>query len=381
MPTESQQPSVSSWITRGFGFAIGVAMVIGLIALANAAGPVLILLFLAIVLAGALEPFVAWIRRPLSLQRGPTILLVYGAFLVGVVGLGLVIVPIAAAQLETTLHRLPPFIDQARTWAGQLQPDVIGKGLTALIDAGARVLTPPAAAEPTTGQVVQVGLTVAEALISTLTLLTLVYFWLVEHARLQRYVLAFVPTESRAGSREIWNHVEQRLGLWVRGQLILMAAMGTATTIAYTLLGVPGALVLGLIAALTEAIPLVGPLLGAIPAILVAATVSPQLAVVVAGVYIVLQVIEGNVLVPTVMRNTVGISPFLVIVSLLIGGAVGGLVGAMLAVPIAAAIEILIEGLQTREVPVAQDPTPDAVADDDEAATPIHKTEAVADAT
>ena len=138
-----------------------------------------------------------------------------------------------------------------------------------------------------------------------------------------------------------------------------MAAMGTATTIAYTILGVPGALILGLIAAITEAIPLVGPLLGAIPAVLVAATVSPQLALVVAGVYVVLQFLEGNVLVPTVMRNTVGISPFLVILSLLVGGAVGGLVGAMLAVPIAAAIEILIEGLQAREVPVAQDPTPE----------------------
>ena len=160
-----------------------------------------------------------------------------------------------------------------------------------------------------------------------------------------------------------------------------MAAMGTATTIAYTILGVPGALILGLIAAITEAIPLVGPLLGAIPAVLVAATVSPQLALVVAGVYVVLQFLEGNVLVPTVMRNTVGISPFLVILSLLVGGAVGGLVGAMLAVPIAAAIEILIEGLQAREVPVAQDPTPEdsPVEDDEETAPPMNARKAGAE--
>ena len=113
----------------------------------------------------------------------------------------------------------------------------------------------------------------------------------------------------------------------------------------------PAALLLGLIAALAEAIPIVGPLLGAIPAVLVAATVSPQLALAVAGVYLVLQLIEGNVLVPLVMRNTIGISPFLVILSVLIGGAAGGFVGALLAVPIAAAGEVLIEGLQAREVP------------------------------
>jgi len=236
-PADEQGPSLEGWITRGSGFAIGVALVVGLLALANAAGGVLILLFLAIILAGALEPVVAWIRGRLPIGRGPTILLVYGVFLVSVVGLALVAVPVAAAQLDATMHRLPPFIDQARTWASEVRPQVIGQSITALLDAGSRIVSPPVSTAPTTGQVVQVGLTVAEAVISTLTLLTLVYFWLVEHARLQRYVLAFVPAESRAGSREIWNHVEERLGLWVRGQLILMAAMGTATTIAYTILG------------------------------------------------------------------------------------------------------------------------------------------------
>ena len=108
---------------------------------------------------------------------------------------------------------------------------------------------------------------------------------------------------------------------------------------------------------------------------------SPQLALVVAGVYVVLQIIEGNVLVPIVMRNTIGISPFLVIISVLIGGAAGGFAGALLAVPIAAVGEILIEGFQRREVPVAQDPLamdaiagraaePDDGDDDDEARGP-----------
>jgi predicted PurR-regulated permease PerM len=89
----------------------------------------------------------------------------------------------------------------------------------------------------------------------------------------------------------------------------------------------------------------------------------------VAIVYVVLQFIEGAVLVPMVMRNTVGISPLLILVSLLIGAAVGGLVGAFLAVPVAASIEIVLSRLQAREVPVAQDPaaveTPDEEAVED----------------
>jgi predicted PurR-regulated permease PerM len=187
--------------------------------------------------------------------------------------------------------------------------------------------------------------------------MTIVFLWLVERPRLQRYVLAFLPPNARGGARSVWNDVEIRLGLWVRGQLTLMATMGAMTGIVYSLLGVPGALLLALIAAITEAIPIIGPLLGAIPAVLVAATVSPELALIVAGLYVVIQFVEGNVLVPIVMRHAVGISPLLVLVSLLIGAAAGGFVGAFLAVPIAASLEIALQRLQAREEPVAQDPS------------------------
>ena len=85
-----------------------------------------------------------------------------------------------------------------------------------------------------------------------------------------------------------------------------------------------------------------------------------------AGVYIVLQLIEGSVLVPLVMRNTVGISPLLVLLSLLVGAAVGGFIGALLAVPIAASAEIILSRLQARETPVAQDPAAIETPDEDE---------------
>ena len=352
-------------VVRGAGLAVGVALIAGLVLLAAAAGNVLILVFIAIILASGLQPFIAWIRGHLPIGRGPTILLVYGIFLAVVVAMALFVLPAALAQLERTMASLPPFLERAKDWAATIRPAGLARGLTQLIDAAARAVKPSDVA-PAPGQVVQVGLTVAETVTSVLTLLTVVYFWLTEHARLQRYALAFVPADRRKRARDVWNAAETRLGMWVRGQLILMASIGAATAVAYTLLGVPSALLLGLIAAIAEAIPIIGPLLGAIPAILVAATVSPELALIVAGVYLVLQIVEGNVLVPLVMRNTTGISPFLVILSVLIGGAAGGFVGALLAVPIAAAGEVLIEGLQAREIPVAQDPTAGDTTPDEE---------------
>lgn len=352
-------------VVRGAGMALGVGLIVGLVALAIAAGHVLILMLVAVILASGLQPFIAWIRGHLPLGRGPTILLVYAAFLLVVVGMAVVVVPAAMSQLDRTIASLPPFFERAKEWAGTIRPPGLSRSIITLIDAAARTAQPPTASPPAPGQVVQVGLTLAESITTVLTLLTVVYFWLTEHARLQRYTLAFVPQHRRKRARDVWNAAETRLGMWVRGQLILMTTIGVGTATAYSLLGVPSALLLGLIAAIAEAIPIVGPLLGAIPAVLVAATVSPQLALAVAGVYLVLQLIEGNILVPLVMRNTTGISPFLVILSVLIGGAAGGFIGALLAVPIAAVGEVLIEGLQAREVPVAQDPTANERTDDE----------------
>ncbi len=344
--------------------AVGVALVAAVILIGLAAIDVLILVFIAVILASGLEPVVEWLRARLPIGRGSTLLIVYGAFLAAVIGMAFVVVPAATVQLERALAALPPMLDRARQWADTLHPAGLSRSATSLVDAAARILAPPASAAP--GQVVQVGLTVAEAIVAVLTLLTVVYFWLTEHARLQRYVLAFVPQPRRSGAHAGWNAAEDRLGRWVRAELILMSAIGIGTGIAYTVLGVPASLLLGLFAALAEGIPIIGPLLGAIPAVLVAATVSPQLALIVMVVYAVLQIVEGNVLVPIVMRNTVGISPFLVILSVLIGGAAGGFAGALLAVPIAAVGEIVIEGLQARDVPVAQDPASAAGTDDDD---------------
>jgi predicted PurR-regulated permease PerM len=354
---------LTPWTIRGMGLAVGVAIVVGLIGLAVAAGGVLILLFVAILLASALEPMVGVIRARVPLGRGATILVVYATFFVTVVALAFIVVPKAISQGQQIVASLPSFLDQVRAWAATLRPAILGQSVTELADSVQSILSQSTKPDP--NQVVEVGATAAEAAVSLATLLTIVYFWLVQHARLQRYLLAFFPADRRAGARDAWNEVESRLGLWVRGQLILMGTMGVATGIAYTVLGVPGALLLALIAALAEAIPIIGPLLGAIPAVLVAATVSPQLAVVVAGVYVVIQLIEGSVLVPMVMRNTIGLSPLLVLLSLLVGAAVGGLVGAFLAVPIVASIEIILARLQARESPVAQDPAAIETPDDD----------------
>lgn len=339
------------WVARGAGLAIGVGIIVGIVLLAARAFDVILLVFFAILLGAGLEPVVGWLRARLHLPRAVAILLVYAAFLIAVAVVAVLVVPAASLQLERAVARLPDFLESVRGWTRSLRPEIVSEALGSLLDAAEAPFRP--APPPDPESVVGASFALASGAAALVTLLVLVFFWLTGRSRLQRYALAFVPVGRRAGVREGWNEVESRLGLWVRGQLILMATIGIAAGIAYALIGVPAAVLLGLVAAIAEAIPIVGPLIGAIPAVLLATSVSTETAVLTLAVYAVLQFVEGNVVLPIVMRNAVGLSPFLVLVSLLVGFSVGGVLGAVVAVPIVAAFEAVLERLQDRETPVA----------------------------
>ena len=343
-----------SWAARGVGLAVGVGFVLLLAYMASLARDVLLLVFLAVLLGAALEPLVALIRGRTGIGRGLSILIVYAVFLASVVGVAVFIVPAAVVQLGSALSQVPAFLEQVRAWSAQLRPEALADGIGSLIDTVKAPFEP--GPPPSPDSIIDASIVVGQIGAALITLLALVFFWLTERSRLQRYALAFLPMHRRAGIRDAWNQVESRLGLWVRGQLILMSTIGVATGIAYSLIGLPGALLLALIAAITEVIPIVGPIIGAVPALIVASTLGPEAVVLTLGVYFLLHLIEGNVLVPMVMRNTVGLSPFLVLVSLLVGGTVGGILGAVVAVPIVAGITVVLDRLQDRETPVPIDP-------------------------
>lgn len=230
------------WFVRGIGLAIGVGVVLAVGSGLVAAAKVLLLVFVSILLASGLEPMVGWLRPKLHLGRGLTILIVYASFLVAVVGVAFLVIPGAINQFADLGPRIDTFLANAREFTSTLRPRAIATSATALVDEAQQFLKPRGA--PNAEGIVEAGLTVAEALVSVVTMLAIVFFWLTEHARLQRYALAFVPVTRRAGARDAWNSIEVRLGAWVRGQLILMAVMGIATTIAYSVLGLESAIFL-----------------------------------------------------------------------------------------------------------------------------------------
>ena len=251
--------------------AFGIALAAGVVYAFLISARVAVLVFVALLLAAGIEPLIDRVRTHTPLGRGATLLLVYAVFFAIVLALVVLVVPSAIQQFNDLGPRLTPLLNDAREWARTIEPRALSSGLIGLINTVQEALVPSGSEVPEPDTLIALGLTFAEAVISLISVLALVYFWLTERARMQRFALNLLPAGRRAGAREAWNEIELRLGSWIRGQLIIMGSVGVATTVAYFLIDLEGALLLGLIAALVEAIPLVGPALGAVPALIVAA--------------------------------------------------------------------------------------------------------------
>ncbi|MEA2538327.1 MAG: hypothetical protein QOF11_2561, partial [Chloroflexota bacterium] len=219
------------WMVRGIGLALGAAGVAAVILVGVAAWRVLLLVFFAILLGSALDPLVGSLRARVPIPRGTAIVSVYIIFFGIVLVLALIVLPGALGQATSLAEALPAALERSREQAAGIQPAALADSVTALIVAGLRALEP--GTEPRPDDVVAFGLTVADIVLSIVTVLALVYFWMTESPRLQRFGLSFVPPERRAGTRDAWNDIEIRLGGWVRGQLTLMGVVAVATGTAY----------------------------------------------------------------------------------------------------------------------------------------------------
>lgn len=175
-------------------------------------------------------------------------------------------------------------------------------------------------------------------------LVLLVAFFLVKDARaIRRFFEGLVPPGYRSDAGEVARGIYQMLGAYMRGQLAICALVGLVTGVALWIVGVPYSLALGIVAGVTAFIPFIGPFLGALPAVAVAAFVSRSTGevVLVLVIYFVVSTVIYNFVSPKVFGDAVHLSPMLVIVAFVVGGYLGGILGLFVAVPVAAAIRIL----------------------------------------
>ena len=325
--------------------ALALALVVAaliLFALAELRG-VLVTLLVGIILAEALRPSLRTLEG-WGLPRFAALIVVLLALL-SVFGLLIVLVlPPAIVQIDQFIAAMPDYILRLQSLLAiaEMEYDLVDLALEGARTAGGQLL---GRVPGLVGQLISVPLALFSAVFAAVTGILLAVFWLSATQQLDRTLVERLEPARRQRVRRISQAMRERIGGWARGQFIMMVSIGGASFLVLLVLDVNFPVPLALWAGLTEFIPLLGPVLGAVPAILVALVDSPTKALLVALAYLLIQQVEGNFLVPKVMERVVGLHPFLVLASVLIGGALLGILGVLLAVPVAAVADALVTEL------------------------------------
>jgi predicted PurR-regulated permease PerM len=309
----------------------------------------LLIVYVSVLFALGFSPIVRIIERqrvlPIArrLPRWLAILILYVAIL-GTIALVLFLI-------------FPPLVRQAQALWDKI-PEMFERGQQYLIDKGwlKEHLTIREAVEraPGTGgdavTKVAAGIAnVAGGIFGVVTILILTFYMLVDSWSLRDHALKLFPRKHRARADAASREAMTKVSAWLGGQLLLAAVIGATSAVGLWALGIPFFYVLALLSAVGEMIPMVGPILSAIPAIAVASTVSVEKALFVMLYFFLQQQLENHILVPKIMSRQVGVSPVTVIVALLIGGSLLGIVGALLAVPTAAILQVVAAELMTED--------------------------------
>ena len=306
---------------------------------------VLFLFFVAIVIGTAIRPTVEWLHRR-GVPRAAGIIIIYILIAGLLTGFFAMVLPLLAEQVTEISRTLPDYYSAFRSGLinsdNRLLQNLGWRFPSQLSLLGSRDPGTEAEVIDQVAQTLFYTNLVIRGLLSALAVFLLAYYWTQEGNLVLRAMLQVFPQQRRKKVREFVQLAESKIGGYVRGQGLLCIAIGLAAFIAYLLIGLPYTLVLAIFAGVMEMVPIFGPALGAIPAFLVALTVDPTKALWVIVATVIMQLLENAVLVPRIMRNSMGVNPIIVLLSLIAFSSVFGFAGALLALPLAAIIQLLV---------------------------------------
>ena len=299
---------------------------------------ILLLIFLAIVIASAIDPWVDWLHRK-RIPRWLSVLAIF-AVLIGILVLTFaILVPPLVEQTQQLLSVTPEYLDAAEEYienftgsSASIQTSKSDSLVESLSDGAGNLA----------GGLYATVANVFGGVISFVIVFVLAFYFTVHENAFRKFIRSVAPTKHRPYVDSLIERIQRQMGKWLRGQLILGLAVATLVYIGLSILGVKYALVLAIFAGVVELIPYIGPVIGAIPAVLIALVQSPILALIVVGLYIIVQQLENHILVPKIMQKFVGLNPLIIILCILFGAKIAGVLGAIIAVPVATAINVFI---------------------------------------
>ncbi len=307
---------------------------------------VVFILFIAIVIGTVIRPIVNWLyQRGLSKIAG--VILVYVLLLIGLTGFLWLLFPLIFEQSSTLAKEVPGYYQNLRT--GMLNnPNQLFMRLGQLLPVALPSLNPGIVQQTgeevvaSAGQVLGYAIFTAKVIFTAIVILTLTLYWTVDGPRIIKTFLLLVPQDRRESIDELISAMESKVGFYLAGQGALCLVISMMALVAYMLIGLPNALVLALAAGVMEAVPMIGPLLGAVPAALVAISIAPDRLIWVIVATIIIQQLENTLLVPRIMRKAVGVNPFVTLLALFAFSSLFGIAGALMAIPIAAIVQLVL---------------------------------------
>jgi predicted PurR-regulated permease PerM len=340
-------PKRSTYINISTLTIIKIFAIIALIFFLYLIREILAILFVALILYSAVNPWVDWMAKR-KIPRGFGILIIYIILFLFIGTVIVLLIPPIIEQITAIKQNFPAIVDKIIAGFSAFKEYTVEFGLLDEVKDNLSAL----------GSNLQ---NAASGIFSTVTnifggvvtfFLTLVitFYMVVEENAMKKIIWSIVPEQHQVYVMQLINRMQQKVGLWLRGQLILSFIIFILTYIALSIVHlITGqmeyALILALLAGLTEFVPYLGPTLAAIPAVFLAFTQSPLLALIIAGLYYVIQWLENNIIVPKLMQKVVGLNPIVSIAVLLIGFKIGGIIGAILAMPVATALSVFIKDM------------------------------------
>ncbi len=305
----------------------------------------------ALIITYLLEPLVNLLTAR-KVPRGVAIIVIYCAFILLMVVAVLNAIPMVNRQIAQLGQHLPALIAQADHWLDELTrrkqylPEAVRKGIESSLQQSEQHLTQYAA-----GALTMLSGTI-NVLFIAFTIPFLAFYMLKDAKAIGRGIVKLSPERYRDDVKRTLRGIDQTLGSYVRGQLLVMLAVGVLTYAGLLVVRMPYSLLLALFLALSDLIPYIGPVIGAAPAVLLALAISPQMAMKVLIVIVIVQQAEGNLLSPQIMGRSLKLHPMAIVAALLIGGEVGGMLGLLVAVPVLAVLKVVWQNVRDIREPI-----------------------------
>lgn len=304
-----------------------------------------LILLASVVIASAIEPAARWFSR-YHIPRLLAVIIVYFLLISVIVGLFYLFIPILAAELSRLSAALPEYLEILRninpleslgiSQAGEA--GAITQSITQqVVPVSEGISTLKNTLNSYSGNVLSGASAVFGGVVSLLLIFVISFYLAVQERGIENFLRVIVPTRHEEYIISLWKRSRDKIGKWIQGQLLLGLLIGIVVYLGLTVLQVPYAFSLAVLAVVMELIPLFGPIIAAIPAVILGFLESTTLGLIVIGFYVIVQQFENHLIYPLIVRKVVGVHPIMVIVALIVGGKLAGFLGVLLSVPVAAA--------------------------------------------